>query len=608
MRLSLSRVQRRPRTLLSVLQFAVRAAPLAASGYLLFSVFGGILPTVVAWTTRGLLNGLTQPGGKSSDVADQALFLAALGVLSALVPRLARYCQSKTQRASRLWLRDQLFRSLNRVRTISWFEDPVAMDRIQLALNASNSAPETLLGAVLSSFQATITIVGLLGSLWLISPAVFGLITLASLPSVISQLLHSREQIGVAERTVQATRREVAYRSLITSINAIKEIRIFGLGDFFRERMNAETQAVNAEEERLESRSVRRQALLAAASAVTVGVCVVWSALRAAHGQVTIGDLSVFMTAAAGMQSAVLQLATGIGDSYRSLLAFDNYQQILAATPLTEQHSTAMALSGDIEIKDLWFRYSDDADWILKGVSLRLPQGRSTALVGLNGAGKSTLVKLLCGLYEPTRGTVTVGGTDVAAMPRHDYQRGITAIFQDYMSYDVTASENIALGDLERFTDRGAVREAARKAGADDFLSDLPDGYDTLLSRVFFAGDATRRATRQVHLSGGQWQRVAVARGLMKRQRHLVILDEPSSGLDAEAEAALHQQVLHDAASSTRLLISHRLSAIKDADRIAVLQEGRITELGDHRELMAAKGTYHRLFTLQAKGYADALV
>ncbi|WBP91399.1 ABC transporter ATP-binding protein [Kitasatospora cathayae] len=600
--------ERNPRLLIPVLRFAFRAAPIPAAGYLAFSALGGVIPTAVAWATKGLLDGLaTAPGGSASEILRKSSFLAALGVASAVLPRLARYWQTRTQRAARLWLRDQLFQALNRLRDITWFENPVSLDRIQLALNASTTSPELLLGAVVSSFQAVITIVGLLGSLWIISPVVFGLIALSSLPVVFSQLMQSREQIGLAERTVQASRREIFYRSVITSVNAVKEIRIFGLGDFFRERMNDETRSINRAEERLELRSVRRQAALAMFSAVIVGACVVWSATRVADRQVSIGDLSVFIAAAAGVQGAVLQLATGIGDGYRSLLAFENYQRIVTTAPVAEDSPTRMApLSGDIEVNDLWFRHSEDTDWILKGVNLRLAAGKATALVGLNGAGKSTLVKLLCGLYEPTRGSILVGGRDIRTLPRQEYQRGITAIFQDYMCYDLTAAQNISLGDLDRFNDRAAVRAAAVKAGADEYLAELPNGYDTMLSRIFFAGDSATNRVSQVHLSGGQWQRVAVARGLMRHDSYLVILDEPSSGLDAEAEASLHEELLRGSAGSTRLLISHRLSAVKDADAIAVIVDGRIAELGDHRELMAVGGTYHRLFTLQASGYADA--
>ncbi|WP_354645357.1 ABC transporter ATP-binding protein [Kitasatospora camelliae] len=600
------------RRLPAILRIAFLAAPLPAAGYLVLTVLGGAVPTALAWSTKGLLDKIARGAG-SDGIVRQAFLLALLGVASALAPRLARHCQAMTQRATRLWMRDRLFRALNEVRDISWFEDPVSMDRVQLALNASTTAPEVLLAGCLSALQGALIAVGLLGSLWVISPVVFLLLTVAALPVLAGQLLLSREQTRLEEDTVQASRREVFYRMLITGLDAVKEVRIFGLGDFFRERMNRETRSIHLAQQRVDTRQLLRQAVLAVLSAVVVGGCVVWSAAEAADGRLGIGDLSVFIAAAAGVQGAVLQTATGIGDGYKSLLAFESYRAVTGvraagAAKATGPVGEPVRLDGDIEVRDLWFRYSDEGDWVLRGVDLTIPAGRSLALVGVNGAGKSTLVKLLCGLYEPTRGSISVGGRDIRTVPAGDHQLGVGAIFQDYMSYDLSAAENIGLGDLGRLEDRAAIRAAAGRAGADGFLESLPDGYDTLLSRIFFAGDAAGGRSRGTHLSGGQWQRLAVARGLMKRRSHLVILDEPSSGLDAEAEAALHEALLDDAAGTTRLLISHRLGAVKAADAIAVLEQGRIGALGDHRALMAAGGTYHRLFTVQAAGYADAAV
>ncbi|MEV8100270.1 ABC transporter ATP-binding protein [Kitasatospora sp. NPDC085879] len=598
-----------PRLLLAIVRIALLAAPLPAIGYLFLTVLGGAIPTAIAWSTKGLMDGIAS-GAAMAGIVRQASILALLGVASALTPRLARHYQSLTQRAARLWMRDRLFRALNDIRDISWFENPASMDRVQLALKASTTSPEVLLGACLSALQGILVAGGLLSSLWIISPVVFLLLAAASLPMLVSQLMLSREQTRLERDTVEASRREVFYRMLITSLDAIKETRIFGLGDFFRERMNRETFSIHVQEQRVEARQLRRQALLSMLSAAIVGTCVVWSAARAADGRLSIGDLSVFITATAGVQGAVLQVATAIGDGYKSLLAFDSFRMITVAMP---SHTPAPAreiqrLAGAIEVKDLWFRYADDGDWILRGVDLTIPAGGSLALVGVNGAGKSTLVKLLCGLYQPTRGSILVGGRDIRTVPAGDYQLGVGAIFQDYMCYDLTVAENIGLGDLAGLEDRQAVRMAACQAGADGFLDALPDGYDTMLSRIFFAGDAAGGRSRGVHLSGGQWQRLAVARGLMKRRSHLMILDEPSSGLDAEAEAELHNQMLRDSAGMTRLLISHRLGTVKDADTIAVLEDGRITALGDHRTLMAAGGTYHRLFTVQAAGYADAAI
>jgi ATP-binding cassette, subfamily B, bacterial len=213
------------------------------------------------------------------------------------------------------------------------------------------------------------------------------------------------------------------------------------------------------------------------------------------------------------------------------------------------------------------------------------------------------LVKLLCRLYDPVRGAILWDGTDIRDMAPGELRARIGTVFQDYMCYDLTAAENIGIGDLARLGDAACIRDAAVRAGVHDKLATLPRGYDTLLSRVFFDNKDKDNPQTGVILSGGQWQRLAVARGLMRADRDLLILDEPSSGMDAAAEHALHQRMADIRVGRASLLISHRLGSIRDADMIYVLRAGRVAERGTHQELMAAEGEYHRLFTLQASGY-----
>jgi ATP-binding cassette subfamily B protein len=244
-------------------------------------------------------------------------------------------------------------------------------------------------------------------------------------------------------------------------------------------------------------------------------------------------------------------------------------------------------------------------------VDLFIPSGRSVALVGHNGAGKSTLVKLLCRFYDPTRGAILWDGVDLRELPVAELRARIGAVFQDYMTYELTAAENIWLGDVppdgpDRVTgrDTGRIRDAARRAGVDGVLEGLPRGYDTMLSRVIELDD--RENEPGVLLSGGQWQRVAIARAILPAARDLLILDEPSAGLDAEAERDLQVRLRAYRDGRTSILISHRLGTLRDADLIVTLVAGAVAETGTHERLMAAGGPYARLFQAQAEGYAEA--
>jgi len=256
-----------------------------------------------------------------------------------------------------------------------------------------------------------------------------------------------------------------------------------------------------------------------------------------------------------------------------------------------------------LELRDVWFRYSDDHPWVLRGVDLTIPHGTAVALVGLNGAGKSTLVKLLCRMYDPTRGRILWDGVDLRDIPPASLRERISAVFQDHMNYDMTAAENIGLGELSAMGDRARLVAAATRAGAHDRIAALPRGYDTPLTRIFEIGTDNEDTATGVVLSGGQWQRLALARSLVREGRDLMILDEPSSGLDPEAEHEVHARIRDYRQGRTSLLISHRLSAVRDADRIAVLEDGRVSELGTHDSLLADGRGYARLFRLQADGY-----
>jgi ATP-binding cassette subfamily B protein len=410
------------------------------------------------------------------------------------------------------------------------------------------------------------------------------------------------------EETSHAERRRYFYASLVSSLAAAKEIRLFGLGLFFRERMLRELRAIQRAGQLVDRREAVVYSLLAALSAMVAGAGLWWAVSAAARGRLTVGDVSLFVAALEAAGAALTQIISGAAMAYQTVLTFRSYTAIVAEGPdlaLPADPAPVRALRGGIEFDDVWFRYGHDLPWILRGVSFSVPCGQAVAVVGHNGAGKSTLVKLLCRFYDPDRGRILWDGVDLRDMDVAALRERISAVFQDYMDYELSAAENIAVGDLTLGQHPEALAAAARQAGIHGTLTALPKGYDTLLTRTY--ADLADKEDPQtgVLLSGGQWQRVALARAFLRGGRDLVILDEPSSGLDAEAEHEIHRGLRAHRHGRTSVLISHRLNAIRDADHIVVLVDGTIAEQGDHRALMARCGTYARLFSIQAKGFAD---
>ncbi|HEV2376782.1 MAG TPA: ABC transporter ATP-binding protein, partial [Streptosporangiaceae bacterium] len=537
-----------------------------------------------------------------------AVLLGAVGLVSAVLPYGRRYGEAELRRRLGLLIEDRMFQAINSFPGLSRFESPEFYDKIRVVQQISNSVPTRLVSAAMTIGQSAITAAGLFATLVLINPVLASVVAATAVPAITAQITNSRRRADHEWHASPAARRQMFYARLLSDRDAAKEVRLFGLGDFLRGRMLAEITEINRGQRRLDLRIFSIEGMLSLLTAVISAAGIVWTVREAVAGRLSIGDVTLFTMAVVGVQGAIGNLVSRIADLYQSLLLFGHYTDIISAgpdLPLAAAPLQVPPLRGGIEFRDVWFRYDSGHPWVLRGVSLVIPLGKAVALVGLNGAGKTTLVKLLCRLYDPCRGAIYWDGVDIRDIDPRDLRERIGTVFQDYMAYDLTAAENIGLGDLARLDDRQAARWAAEQAGIHSKLASLPRGYDTMLSRVFFSNKDKENPETGVILSGGQWQRLALARGLMRADRDLLILDEPSSGLDAEAEHEIHQRLRTIRGGSSSLLISHRLNAIRDADTIFVLAGGRIIEHGDHNELMASHGEYHRLFTLQARGYQE---
>ncbi|MCL4466692.1 MAG: ATP-binding cassette domain-containing protein, partial [Chloroflexi bacterium] len=275
---------------------------------------------------------------------------------------------------------------------------------------------------------------------------------------------------------------------------------------------------------------------------------------------------------------------------------FIQVMSLPGSTPDARVRHPVGKLDQGIEFRRVWFRYSDHHPWTLRGIDLLIPAGRCLALVGANGSGKSTLVKLLTRMYDPTVGEILWDGRDLREFDPIELRARMAAVFQDFARYDLTAHENIGVGDCERIGDPLRVCRAAMRSGIDDVIRNLPHGYQTVLSRWLAKGEVG------VDLSGGEWQKIALAR-MLARDADLLIMDEPTAALDSQAEQEMYDHFISVIRGHTTVLISHRFSTVRMADIIAVIESGRVTEYGSHSQLASSQGVYARLYNLQASRY-----
>jgi ATP-binding cassette subfamily B protein len=410
----------------------------------------------------------------------------------------------------------------------------------------------------------------------------------------------------MAERS-QVLRRATYLSELLMLPAAAKEIRIFGLLDWVVARMVSEWRTaiapVWAARRKDAVSAVWTNLLLLAAN--LIAILVITRSLL--HGSISFGEAIIMLQALFSVNALGTPSPDLLSVEYGTacLPALDDLERILAddlrlpdSGETTVPAAQAVIPANVIRFTDVGFSYPGADGPVFQGLNLEIEAGRSLAIVGVNGAGKTTLIKLLTRLYAPTRGRITVDEKDLAGIPAEQWRLSISAIFQDFVRYPLPAMDNIALRDLGKPADTEAISAAVALAGAEEIVEALPAGLDTPLSRAFTGGQ---------DLSGGQWQRVALARALygVERGAHILVLDEPTANLDARGEAELYDRFLEITRGLTAIVISHRFSSVRRADRIIVMDNGRITEQGTHEELLDLDGEYAAMFRSQAERYAE---
>ena len=518
-----------------------------------------------------------------------------IAIASDLLGRLVNYADS---------LLSELFTNATSVRLMEHaaeldledFEDPDLQDKLDRA-RRQTMGRMNLMGQLLGQVQDAITVASLAAGLIAYAPWLIALLAVALVPAFLGESHFNTLGYSLNHHWTPERRQLDYLRQVGASVETAKEVKIFNLHRFLIERYKLLAERFFRANRTLARKRAFWGTLLAALGTLGYYAAYAYIAWRTIRGDFSIGDLTFLSGSFLRLRQLLEGLLTGFSQVAGQALYLDDLFSFFAIEPEIRSRPDALPVPRPVRegfvFENVGFRYPDAARWAVRHLDFRLAAGEVIALVGENGAGKTTLVKLLARLYDPDEGRILLDGRDLRDYDLDDLRANMGVIFQDFVRYHLSAGENIGVGLVESMHDEARIRDAAHRALADEVIEGLPDGYAQLIGRRFKTG---------VDLSGGQWQKIAIARAYM-RDAQVMILDEPTAALDAHAEFEVFQRFKELSDNRTAVLISHRFSSVRMADRILVLADGRIEASGTHEQLMAEGGRYAELFELQAAGY-----
>lgn len=583
-------------------RFVWRTNRWATVGLGLLTLGGALLPASQAWVGKLIVDGVVasiQTGQDAEQVRKVFIYLLlelGLFLLSAAFNHGRRLIQQLIQLQLANRIRAEIIGKALTL-DLAYFEDSDFYDRLQNARREGGYKPAELINDTFLIVQNSITLISFALLMLRFSPWLVVVLLATSIPSFIAETRYSERGFRLLTRRAPETRQVNYLSRLLTEDTAAKEIKLFNLGGTLLDRYTTLFDKFFEEDKSLALR--RATAGFGLGLIATLGFygSYAWIVWYTVQGKISLGDMTLYLTIFRQGQSTFQSILAAVGNIYENNLFMANFFEFLCLEPLMkitgQKRKLSLPLRGGIEFRDVGFRYPDSGEWALRGVNLSIRPGEKVALVGHNGAGKTTLIKLLSRLYDPTEGSILIDDIDIRDLDPLELQQRIGVIFQDFVRYHLPVRENIGFGQIDAMDDVERIAAAARKSGAQAVVEELPEGYETMLGRWFHDGH---------ELSLGQWQKVALARAFM-RDAEILVLDEPTASVDARAEYEIFRNFKALTEGKMAILISHRFSTVRMADRIAVIQEGRIAELGTHDELLSRAGTYAELFSMQAEGY-----
>jgi ATP-binding cassette, subfamily B, bacterial len=582
------------------------AAPKQTAALGIVMVLQATLPVATLWASRGVVNAAVASVGSqgvaaSSPATPFAAWIAlAVGAIVAqqLLAPFAQAAQEAVSDRLQAHVNGELIAAVNRFRGLARFEDSTFANHLATARQQAVSGAFSLLYYGGNLVGRLFIIVAMSATLWRLQPLAPVLVILVSLPQALLQYGADQRMAGRIYRQSEDGRKLHVYRDAVLSDGPAKDVRLFDLGEFFLRQYDAVFARMAATIGGIRGRLLRRLLPAIVLSGLGAAAVYLYTVGRVVDGSLTLGDLVLFGGALLQVERSLLQAGWSVGLFAQYFVWLPSLFIVLDAEPdlpLPRRPVPApRPIRSGLVLEQVSFRYPGTVTTVLHDISLTMQPGQRVALVGRNGAGKTTLVKLLARLYDPTEGRILLDGVDLRDYDLAALRRQISVVFQDFVTYQLTAQENVGLGNVTDLGDRAKVAAAAQRGGAATLIDSLPQGYDTQLGSQFGG----------VNLSGGQWQRIALSRAFM-RQAQLLILDEPTAALDVQAEYDVYRRFSELTEGAMTVLVSHRFSTVRMAEHICYLDDGRLTEEGTHDDLIARAGSYAHLYRLQAELYQD---